>query len=356
MNITFLIGNGFDLNLGLDTSYSDFIKEYKKTKKGTDTLNKFRKHIKENEEMWSVAEVALGKFTAEFETGQGAEFSECHEDFCNRLVGYLKRQEERINYEISKKKIEIAFSKINKIIDIFPPEEHTMLYELYKRKQNENIKFNFVTFNYTETLDKCIEILKQTPESLGGHFYNRENFKHFVGDTIHVHGTLYNNMIFGVNDETQISKNDIFNCEDGDLYKGLLIKQTANASYLENTDARVAKIISESHIIYIYGMSLGITDKLWWERICKWLNASSDRHLIIQKHNPPRKTAFPIKYQKFERKAKREITSFCDLGPDQKVNIEKRIHIANKNIFEEIKNISTKVISLPIADILPAIR
>lgn len=29
MNITFLIGNGFDRNLGLDTTYSDFIKVYK---------------------------------------------------------------------------------------------------------------------------------------------------------------------------------------------------------------------------------------------------------------------------------------------------------------------------------------
>ena len=32
MKITFLVGNGFDLNLGLDTNYSDFLKEYKKNK------------------------------------------------------------------------------------------------------------------------------------------------------------------------------------------------------------------------------------------------------------------------------------------------------------------------------------
>ena len=28
MNITFLIGNGFDLNIGLATKYSDFLKKY----------------------------------------------------------------------------------------------------------------------------------------------------------------------------------------------------------------------------------------------------------------------------------------------------------------------------------------
>ena len=30
MNITFLIGNGFDINLGLKTQFCDFLKEYKK--------------------------------------------------------------------------------------------------------------------------------------------------------------------------------------------------------------------------------------------------------------------------------------------------------------------------------------
>lgn len=355
MNITFLIGNGFDLNLGLDTKYSDFIKEYKKTKKGTDTLNKLHKHIKENEDMWSVAEVALGVFTGEFETGAGEAFSECHEDFCDHLVTYLKAQEERIDFDVSKEKIGKAFSKINKIIDSFPVQEYTMIYEQYKRRQSENIKFSFVTFNYTETLDKCIEILKQTPDALGVHYSNHNTFKHIAENATHVHGTLDSNMIFGVNDETQIAKNDIFDCEDGDLYKGLLIKQAANASYLENTDAKVVRIIEESNIIYIYGMSLGITDKLWWERICKWLNASSDRHLIIQKHNAPLKTAFPIKYQIFERKAKKEITYFCDFEPDKKANIEKRIHIATENIFKEIENIATERVPSSITDIIPAI-
>ena len=32
MNITFLIGNGFDLNLGLATAYSDFVKYYTQKK------------------------------------------------------------------------------------------------------------------------------------------------------------------------------------------------------------------------------------------------------------------------------------------------------------------------------------
>ena len=49
MNITFLIGNGFDRNLGLKTTYSDFVEEYKKTDAKTQTLKDFRQYINANE-------------------------------------------------------------------------------------------------------------------------------------------------------------------------------------------------------------------------------------------------------------------------------------------------------------------
>ena len=42
MNITFLIGNGFDRNLGLATSYSEFVDYYKKLPSSTETILKFK--------------------------------------------------------------------------------------------------------------------------------------------------------------------------------------------------------------------------------------------------------------------------------------------------------------------------
>jgi len=340
MNITFLIGNGFDRNLGLFTAYSDFIKEYKKIDGATDTLQKLNKHIKENEETWSVAEVALGQFTEEFEQGEAEQFSECQADFCEHLALYLKEQEKRVNYEFSAENIKTSFKRLNEIINNFPTQEKSVLNEVYQRRLNEIRVFNFVCFNYTGTLDKCLEIVNQAPDVLGSHTYNQRNLNHGLGNLVHVHGTVDKEMIFGVNDETQISKNEIFDCEDGDLYKGLLIKQAANASYMENTDSKAAKLIEDSHIIYIYGMSIGQTDKLWWDRICKWLNAGNDRHLIVQKYGTPSKGVFPIKYQRFERRCRKEVTQYCTLDEIKKNNIERRIHITSENIFEDIKNIA----------------
>ena len=72
-----------------------------------------------------------------------------------------------------------------------------------------------------------------------------------------MHGTIDSQMVFGVNDESQIAKPDIFECDYGDIYEDSLIKKKANESHRENTDSKVCNILKGSHLIYIYGMSIG---------------------------------------------------------------------------------------------------
>ena len=50
MNITFLIGNGFDLNLGLSTSFSSFVNSYKVLPSEPDSKHiiDFKNEIKNN--------------------------------------------------------------------------------------------------------------------------------------------------------------------------------------------------------------------------------------------------------------------------------------------------------------------
>lgn len=340
MNITFLIGNGFDRNLGLATTYAEFVKEYKALDPATKTIADFRNHIQENEELWSSAEVALGQYTAQLESGRGAAFSECHTDICEELAKYLKKQQKRINYGVSPEKAQNALASLNNVVQPFPTQEASTVNTVFGKHKSEGTIFNFINFNYTNTLDRLLEVAKKKPDILGSHKYSIQILKHSVGSVCHVHGTVDGEMVFGVNDDSQIANNDVFNCEDGDLYKNLLIKQQANATYLEDTDAKAAKILSDSHLIYIYGMSIGETDKLWWNRICKWLSGSSDRHVILRKFDLPEKGVLPTSYQLAERIARRELTRYCDLDENAKRNIEARIHITNYNIFEAIDGIA----------------
>ena len=340
MNITFLIGNGFDRNLGLLTTYSDFVDFYKTTVAKTVVLKKFREDIDRNKELWSDAEIALGQYTSQFDVGRAAAFAECQTDFCEFLSTYLKGQEERIDYDQSTDLIVTAFSQLEEIASPFPTQEQDVIKNIIKKKVNENTKFNFICFNYTSTLDNCLQIVKASTGTLGTHKYGDRIFNHAIGELCHVHGTVDKEMVFGVNDESQIAKEDIFDCDDGDIYKNLLIKVQANASYLENTDAKAKALLDNSQIIYVYGMSIGETDKLWWQRICKWLSGNPDRHLIVQKHGFPTKSVIPTNYQIAERKARREITNHSNLDQSQRNSIENRIHITGDNIFSNISEIA----------------
>lgn len=339
MNITFMIGNGFDRNLGLKTTYSDFIQWYKETPAKTETLKEFREYINDNEELWSAAEEELGRYTAKFDAGAGAAFYECHKDICEHLSAYLIGQQSRIEYSAITGEIESAFSQLNAISSPFHTQEKAVLDTIYTNHISEEYNFNFITYNYTDTLDQCLKVVRKKQGLLGTHTYNGYSRKHTVGTIHHVHGTVNAQMVFGVNDKSQIAKPEIFDCEYGDLYEELLIKQQANHGYQENADGKAKKLLETSNILYIYGMSIGVTDKLWWERVCTWLAGSSERHLIFFCYDMPAIGVIETDYKIMERKARRIITQHSQLDEQKKKEIESRIHITNVNLFQGLTNI-----------------
>ena len=340
MHITFLIGNGFDRNLGLNTLYSDFVKVYKKLKSNSEHITKFREHIKENEELWSKAEEALGQYTRQLEKGQGAVFSECQEDFCINLAQYLKEQEQRIDYTASKEVVQKAFKQFSRLSEPLSTVERSKIKEVYQKYSGEEFTFDFINFNYTRTLDQCLQIVNEAPGLLGVHSNLGVQHKHSVGRICHVHGTVEGQMVFGVNDDSQIDKPEVFEGNDGELSKALLIKKEANASYRENTDAKAAQILKASSIIYIYGMALGITDRLWWERICVWLSENENHHMILHQYEMPGESALPFKRLNFELRTKQEFMKLGKLPEAKYQSVANQIHITGYNIFDPIKNIA----------------
>ena len=59
------------------------------------------------------------------------------------------------------------------------------------------------------------------------------------------------------------------------------IKTRMNSGVGQRKTERAKKIIQESHIICIFGMSMGNTDKIWWEEIIEWLVVNANNKLII---------------------------------------------------------------------------
>lgn len=337
-----MIGNGFDLNLGLNTKYSDFVRVYKQLRSDPENENieKFRAYIRDNEDLWSDAEKALGQYTEELMIGQGAAFSECQADFCHHLADYLRQQEQRIDYTTHRERIKQAFGQFKNFANNFPTEERAKIDALLPTNQAVDVIFDFLNYNYTNTLDECLKIVKDFPGLLGSHVVNNRQWNHKVGTICHVHGTVDAQMVFGVNDESQIANPNIFDGEDGDLSKSLLIKRDANEMYMENTDTNARGLIQKSSIIYIYGMALGLTDKLWWIRICEWLSGNENRHLIIHQHEMSPTDVLPYNHFLSQRNKKREFMQLGDLPSERWNSVNNRVHITDYNIFAPIQNIA----------------
>lgn len=94
---------------------------------------------------------------------------------------------------------------------------------------------------------------------------------------LHIHGTTDAEMVLGVNDDEQIANKE-FN--KNTLYRQLLIKEETNRRFDRGKVEEAHHIIDDSIVICVFGMSIGRTDKMWWQYICRWLE-NSENHLLI---------------------------------------------------------------------------
>ncbi len=336
MNITFFIGNGFDLNLGLQTTYNDFVKIYIDIGTNNKVVSYFKSIISKDFNYWCNAEEAIGKITKQFkEDGFNAEdFSICHEDFCNNLSEYLTLQENQINYKTNKEKISKTLAEtFDQFIKNFRTTERNNI-TTDMNAFNPQRKYQFINFNYTNTLQKCINTLKES-NTLSVYASN-------ITRLINVHGTLKEDMVFGVHDISQIAEPTLFEGY-GYEYISQIIKNQTDEFNRQNTYSNAIDIINGSQLIYIYGMSNGITDTFWWKKICSWLKSNERYHLILHRYNAPKRNIIARKYLTYERESREHFLQYCNYDQTTKDGLMNRIHIDDSNIFEGLNNIAEPI-------------
>ncbi|MCH5159716.1 MAG: hypothetical protein J1F66_02570 [Clostridiales bacterium] len=337
MNVTFLIGNGFDINLGLNTKYKNFVDVYCNDLRQDDgTIHKFKKDIiQRNLPLWSNAEWAFGNQTSQIKDHFTVkDYCKCHEDFCVSLANYLK--EEQKKFVMSKENARAICEKfstaINNLSVGFRNAPRTEIRSLIS-KYND-FHFNFIDFNYTDVLDR---ICSETSNSCGWGKHN--NYLNSKGKLIHVHGTVEKDMVLGVHDETQIANLECFKSVDK-YYLAQLIKSQTDAVNEENTYSQTFQILDSSDLIYIYGMSLGETDKLWWESICKLLQTKTYLRVIIHSHGAPLNELLNFERRRHEDAQRNRLFDFGNVDEKTRTAIQSRVHVTGANIFEALKDIA----------------
>ena len=268
MNILFIIGNGFDLNLGMKTSYIDFYDYYQAINSKSESVTKLKKEIKKNLKNWSDLELALGKYTENLNSLE--EFDEVFEDISEKLADYLELQEKRFDF---------GLYDAQELYDFLSfPERQLLKADMDKitafknNWYNTQWNLNVITFNYTRSIEKLLGENHKNVK-IGTH---NNNAAIFIQEIEHIHGYATDRMVMGVNDISQVTNKDFHNNQD---ILESLVKDTCNQAHKHTIENLCKERVLSANLICIFGSSIGDTDKIWWELIGSQL--IGDRKLII---------------------------------------------------------------------------
>ena len=273
MNVLFLLGNGFDLQLGLKTRYEHFYEYYKKQPSTNQLVADVKGQINDylngkDSDLpsvnWADLELALGQYTSVLQS-----YDDLRTVFLNintELMKYLKQQERMFTRD------EALLSKIRQ--DFCEPEKYLSINQ--KRKYQDLIDgttgLSILTLNYTH-LPKIVFDKKTPPNNSKGGSTN-------LAGITHIHGDLdMQNVFLGVNDPSQIANaalRDLLPCQR------MLVKPSANNMIDNQRMNHMRSMINNAKVIVIYGASLGDSDLLWREMLKKKVEGLNTYFLIVE--------------------------------------------------------------------------
>lgn len=331
MNVTFMIGNGFDLACGLKTRYTDVYKEYcVLNKNDSDTVKLFKKTIigKDDRkyENWKDFEMALPTFATEFNDFD--KFEECILNFTEYLDNYLEKQELRIDVESNKN---FLIDNMRKYIYGFYSycllESRTILESMIK-STSQSCAFDFITFNYTNTLEKTLKFLSNHIRKEGS------THEYYYHKPIHIHSTLNNGILLGLDNEEFYK--DI-PCVNKRKLKNLIdkiVKNSRQSNIVNSTEA----LLGRSAIIVMFGWSMGDSDSFWVNSVREGFNANKKMQLV---YVPYYEYSLNSKYSHETLNREDDMKQYILAKFELSENDATRIHIITDDNYMDLKKLAT---------------
>lgn len=338
MNITYLIGNGFDIKLGLRNRYIDFYKSYVALPSKSDPqvvrtfkadINDFIKKELNKEDTkidWRDLEVALGKYTMKVPL---EDFETLYFDIVEHLKSYLTEEYAYFNARYFKPEGFLRYL-IDPITGFFNHDQKRALYQFVRSFSNEDV-INIINFNYTPTLEQLSDFKGE--ELPIGNFVSGRAAK--LRSILHIHQTLSaEDILVGVDNKTQIQNPEY--TKNVDVCE-LLIKPSTNKVLGSGIDAECESIINTTNLFVLFGTSAGITDSKWWWLICNRLTSATSTHarMLYFVYLPETVSHQGVRYGKFSRADIRHFVQNAGLGENVYNAVLSNIYVSyTPNMFK----------------------
>lgn len=318
INITFMIGNGFDRQQGLKTSYKSFY-EWNSNKDNHPDYNEnnmIYKSIVRDVEKWSDFESALGEFTKNelVKINNKEQFFIDLDEVIDDLINYL--QFEELNFVQDETKLKTATTNtLASFYKELAPKERDRIESLLK--EYDSSLFNVICFNYTNIVERFVV-------SGVGSSYNlfEQRYASKILRPLYVHGTHDYHAVIGVDNASQLNEG-FFTADDiAELTKFSIIEESRDTRL---DDAK--RLIENSNIIVIFGMSLGETDASWWRLVGEWLATAEDRYLIIHSFERNYSTRLTRQVKRVRKKVEDRFLNYVEVDEETKNRLREQIFI-----------------------------
>lgn len=339
MNVVWIIGNGFDMNLGLRTGYGTFLEEIYRASEDeriASQRERLGKAIGDNPlcdaSHWSDLEMLLGRVVGSYENDPEY-FHETFESMEEFFVEYISEEEARFRSgEISEKDV-VEFSRSvwdfwNRLADLDQDKIPQM------SQVEESTNFQFVNLNYTAVFDAYVARMEARKRYIGSHTYVDKLVSPF-----HPHGQIEfgepREVVFGVSEPDQLM------CElfqrDEDICE-LWTKKGKNALFGNKNSSHLKTLIENGRIFCIFGSSLGETDGYIWRQIGARIRGNGAVRLILFEHSlPDRGGLFARLYQKKRRGLLDKFARVASLSPENMAKIESQVIVAPSDLVFRLK-------------------
>lgn len=336
MVITWLFGNGLDLSFGLKTNYCDFY-EYLRQNENKIQNNLIYKQlnndIKDNKiELWADYELRLGEITECIPKDEIAKFKEDKINIDILLNDYLLEAEKHLNIGESEDS-EILAKLFTEIGNCEKETDKEVVKMLLKENVNPSFRFEAISFNYTKTVSLLWNDDNNKIKNLKINEYLNHSYSCVLEQPFYVHGTLENGkMIIGVNDQSQIYNELLRDCSSSnDVLTKSNLHKIAGQQNLE----KYQNIINKSSLICVYGLSLGETDKYYWEVIKRRL-INSNTILIIYHYKKDYKRQHIVRDNTIRENVKEHFYKNSNTSDKEKEKIENKIIVEIKHsLFDD---------------------
>lgn len=233
-----IVGNGFDLNLGISTAYKDFMasREFLLI-----SGNRLSQHLRSVQRLqnWVDIEVELSNY--------------CQLLYkpTRRASNHSFKQELKHDYQELKNSLKDYLKRITSgTLTIHTDNYALQLLQDLSESQSDPV--DVISFNYTDSIERIVATYHSLPP-----------IKALV---YHVHGSLKTDIVFGVDDQSDLEREETY------LYK----------SYSKYKQIRpLARLLTQYTDVVFFGYSLGWTDRQYFQPYFSNLaKDNSDEHNI----------------------------------------------------------------------------